>query len=172
MGHSRPLFIFLIFVSSIQLTVNNTQYKFCQWLDSNCGPLECRKQSLYQLSHNHRPCFVSYKKLNSSSSLFSALPFVVVLLWSIVTYFFEGHAVSYSSINSETNAIYLDRPSVHYCPISDAFLANSETSIDLDRPSVHYCPISDAFVNKEYLFLHVTNDSTLPLIDDWPVSYQ
>ena len=36
MGHSRPLFVFLF---SLQSTVNSVQYKFCRWLDSNCGPL-------------------------------------------------------------------------------------------------------------------------------------
>ena len=32
-------FFFFIFVFSIQLTVNNVIYKFCQWQDFNCGPL-------------------------------------------------------------------------------------------------------------------------------------
>ena len=30
---------FFIFVFSIQLAVNNVQYKFCRWRDSNLGPL-------------------------------------------------------------------------------------------------------------------------------------
>ena len=38
MGHSRPLFFFS-FVFSIQLTVNNVQFKICRWLYSNRGPL-------------------------------------------------------------------------------------------------------------------------------------
>ena len=58
-GHSWPLFS-LLFVFSIELTLN-IQYKFCQWLDSNCGPLE----PLYQMSHNHCPrrtcvCWLQY----------------------------------------------------------------------------------------------------------------
>ena len=32
-------FFFFIFVFSIQLTVKNVIYKFCQWQDFNCGPL-------------------------------------------------------------------------------------------------------------------------------------
>ena len=31
--------LFHFFVFWIQLIVNNGQYKFCRWLDSNCGPL-------------------------------------------------------------------------------------------------------------------------------------
>ena len=46
--------------------------KFCQWLDSNPGPLD-RKQPLYQLSHNHcrKKCFVCWLghcKMSSYSS--------------------------------------------------------------------------------------------------------
>ena len=34
-----PSLFFFIFVFSVQLTVNNVQYKFGRWLDSNHGPL-------------------------------------------------------------------------------------------------------------------------------------
>ena len=45
MGHSRPLFsLFLSFQYSCQYT--NVQYKFCQWLDSNLGPLVLRATAL------------------------------------------------------------------------------------------------------------------------------
>ena len=41
-----------------------------------------------------------------------------------------------------------------------------------DTPSIHYIPISDAFVNIGYFFLHFTNNSTLTFIGKWPVSKQ
>ena len=38
------------------------------------------------------------------------------------------------------------------------------TVVYLDRLSIHYPPISDAFINIKYFFLHYTNDSTLTLL--------
>ena len=43
-----------IFVFSTQLTVNKCLIKVCRWLDLNLD-LWCRRQPLYQLSHNHYP---------------------------------------------------------------------------------------------------------------------
>ena len=42
-------------------------------------------------------------------------------------------------------------------------IIQSETTVYLDRLSINYPPISDAFDNREY-FLHYTNDSTLTLL--------
>ena len=42
-------------------------------------------------------------------------------------------------------------------------LARSETTVYLDRLSINYPPISDAFDNRVF-FLHYTNDSTLTLL--------
>ena len=53
-GHSRPFFF--IFIFSIQLAVNNVQYKFCQfWTVS----IWIWKQPFYQLSHHHCPSCLS-----------------------------------------------------------------------------------------------------------------
>ena len=40
-----PASFFFIFIFPIQLTVN-VLYKFCQWLDSNCGPMESEATAL------------------------------------------------------------------------------------------------------------------------------
>ena len=42
-----------------------------------------------------------------------------------------------------------------------------ETTVYSDKPSIHYPPpISDPYVNKEYFFLHYTNDSAMTFIDE------
>ena len=41
-----PASFFFIFIFSIQLTVNNVQYKFCQWLESNRRPLALEATAL------------------------------------------------------------------------------------------------------------------------------
>ena len=43
-GHSRPLLF--IFVFSIQLIINKCSIKFCQWLESNRGPLVSKATAL------------------------------------------------------------------------------------------------------------------------------
>ena len=47
LGHSRPPYFNL----SIQLTVNG-QYKFCQWVDSNRGPLDSNATALPTETHH------------------------------------------------------------------------------------------------------------------------
>ena len=42
----------------------------------------------------------------------------------------------------------------------------SETAVYSDRQSIHYPPVSDAFANKEFFSLHNTNNSTLTFIDE------
>ena len=54
MGHSRPLFYLFL---SFQYTVDSNQMfnKFCQWLDSNRGPLVSEATALPTEPHNHCP---------------------------------------------------------------------------------------------------------------------
>ena len=56
MGHFRPLFLYFRLFSTVE-RLKNVQNKFCQWLDSNSGPLDW-KQLLYQLSHNQCPAWL------------------------------------------------------------------------------------------------------------------
>ena len=41
-----PGLFFFVFVFSVQLTVNNVQFKFCRWLDWKSGPLKLEETAL------------------------------------------------------------------------------------------------------------------------------
>ena len=51
MGISRPRFLYFLRFNAVDIK-QMFHIKICQWQDSNCD-LWCRKQPLYQLSHNH-----------------------------------------------------------------------------------------------------------------------
>ena len=59
-----PGLFFFIFVFSIQLTVHICQFKFCQWLDSNPGPLESDMTALPTEPHP-LPSFLRLSCLSS-----------------------------------------------------------------------------------------------------------
>ena len=69
-GPFSPSFFF-IFVFSIQLTVN-VQNKFCQWLDSNRGPLELEATTL---PTNPQPLPLYYLLLPKSNNGYRAVGF-------------------------------------------------------------------------------------------------